>query len=145
MSEVVGVPFVDEVSALLEQARQQEPLELLPEEEARMRTSARVLSERQAAGERIYGVTQGFGPLVTFEASPSGHEQGMNLLAHLGTSQGPALSPEVSQLLFWLRPHGGLRGRTVPEALEAGEQARVLELARAWVDERTGSDGAAPA
>lgn len=52
---------------------------------------------------------------------------------------------DSEQLLFWLRPHGGLRGRTVPEALEAGEQARVLELARAWVDERMGGDGAAPA
>ena len=69
MSEVPGVSFVDEVSVLLEEVRQQRVLELLSEEEARMRASVQTLSERHAAGERIYGVTQGFGPLVTFEAS----------------------------------------------------------------------------
>jgi len=126
MSEVVGVSFVDDVSVLLEQVRQEETLELLPEEEARMRTSAQILLEQHAAGERIYGVTQGFGPLVTFEASASGHEQGMNLLAHLGTSQGPALSPDVTRLLFWLRLQGLRRGYS------AVEPAIWRRFAEAW-------------
>jgi histidine ammonia-lyase len=126
MSEVVGVSFVDDISGLLDHVQQQRTLELLPEEEALMRTSAEILSERHAAGERIYGVTQGFGPLVTFEASASGHEQGMNLLAHLGTSQGPALSPEVTRLLFWLRLQGLRRGYSAvaPEIWR--------QLAEAW-------------
>lgn len=126
MSEVVGVSLVDEVFGLLEEARQPRVLELLPEEEARMRTSVQTLSERHAAGERIYGVTQGFGPLVTFEASSSGHEQGMNLLAHLGTSQGPALAPEVTRLVFWLRLQGLRHGYS------AVEPAVWRRLAEAW-------------
>lgn len=48
-----------------------------------------------------------------------------------------ALDP-AEQLIFWMRTHGGLVGRTVSEALEAGELGRVLELARSWVEERVG-------
>ncbi|KFE67587.1 aromatic amino acid ammonia-lyase [Hyalangium minutum] len=126
MAEVMGKSFVDEVSLLLEQVQQERALDLLQEEQARMRVSVQILSERHAAGERIYGVTQGFGPLVTYEASSSGHEQGMNLLAHLGTSQGPALSPDVTRLLFWLRLQGLRRGYS------AVEPAIWRRLAEAW-------------
>ncbi|WP_224366066.1 aromatic amino acid ammonia-lyase [Hyalangium versicolor] len=126
MAEELGLPFVDGVSALVEYVQRQVSLELYPEEEARMQASARVLSERQAAGERIYGVTHGFGPLVVFEAHASGREQGMNLLAHLGTSQGEPLSPEVTRLLFWLRLEGLRRGHS------AVEPGLWRQLAEAW-------------
>ena len=41
----------------------------------------------------------------------------------------------ASMLVFWLRPHGGLGGRTVSEAIEARQLERVVELARAWAEE----------
>jgi histidine ammonia-lyase len=122
----VGLSFEDEVSALLNQVRRETALELRPEEEALMQVSTRVLSERQAAGERIYGVNQGFGPLVVYDTQASGHEQGMNLLAHLGTSQGQPLSPDVTRLLFWLRLEGLRRGHS------AVEPALWRRLATAW-------------
>lgn len=48
------------------------------------------------------------------------------------------------QLIFWLRPHGGLQGRNVAQMLEQGSLARVLEVARAWADERA-DDADSPA
>jgi hypothetical protein len=39
------------------------------------------------------------------------------------------------QLVFWLRTHGALAGKTVPQALARGQLRRVLHLARAWADE----------
>jgi histidine ammonia-lyase len=125
-SETAGPPFVDEVSELLEQVRRTAVLELRPDDEERMRTSARLLVERKAAGEPIYGVTHGFGPLVTFEARASESELGMNLIAHLGTSQGPLLSPEVIHLLLWLRLESMRKGHS------AVEPAVWRRLAEAW-------------
>lgn len=39
------------------------------------------------------------------------------------------------QLIFWMRRHGGLGGKTVSEALHDDQIERVLELAKAWADE----------
>ncbi len=41
------------------------------------------------------------------------------------------------KLIFWLRTHGALAGKTVPEALAAGKLNRVLQLAQAWADEHS--------
>jgi hypothetical protein len=41
------------------------------------------------------------------------------------------------KLIFWLRTHGALAGKTVPEALAAGKLHRVLQLAQAWADEHS--------
>lgn len=41
----------------------------------------------------------------------------------------------ASMLVFWMRTHGGLGGRTVSEAVEARQLDRVVELARAWAEE----------
>ena len=41
----------------------------------------------------------------------------------------------ASMLVFWMRTHGGLGGRTVSEAIEAQQLDRVVELARAWAEE----------
>jgi hypothetical protein len=49
------------------------------------------------------------------------------------------------QLIFWLRPHGGLAGLTVSAALENRELDRVCELASDWASERTGVDADAAA
>jgi hypothetical protein len=51
------------------------------------------------------------------------------------------LSPS-EKLTFWLREHGGLPGKTPVAAIHDGQLARVVQLARAWADERmdSGSD-----
>lgn len=38
----------------------------------------------------------------------------------------------ASKLIFVLRKHGGLAGRTIAEAIGAGRLERVLDLARDW-------------
>ncbi|WBB77011.1 aromatic amino acid ammonia-lyase [Micromonospora sp. WMMD1128] len=69
---------------------------------ARMESSAATIDKHLAAGEPIYGLTQGFGPLVLY-AAESEMEQGTSLISHLGTGQGQPLAPEVSRLVLWLR------------------------------------------
>jgi hypothetical protein len=56
------------------------------------------------------------------------------------------LSPS-EKLTFWLREHGGLQGRCPVAAIHDGQLARVVQLARAWADERmdSGSDSAGDA
>ena len=47
------------------------------------------------------------------------------------------------KLMFWLREHGALAGKSVAAALEAGTAlAKVERLAAAWVRERGASPGA---
>lgn len=67
-----------------------------------MESSAATIAAYLEAGESIYGLTQGFGPLVLY-AADSEMEQGASLISHLGTGQGQPLSPEVSRLVLWLR------------------------------------------
>ncbi|SDH06771.1 histidine ammonia-lyase [Sinosporangium album] len=74
-----------------------------PEEAAAMRVSAAGLAEALAAKDPVYGVTQGFGPLVVYEAADSPVEQGGGLISHLGSGQGRPLPPEASRLAVWLR------------------------------------------
>lgn len=48
---------------------------------------------------------------------------------------------DIEKLLFWLRDHWALRGRSVAAALEAGTPtARVTALAKAWARERTDAE-----
>ncbi|MET0233716.1 MAG: aromatic amino acid ammonia-lyase [Kibdelosporangium sp.] len=72
------------------------------EDTARMAASARTIKDHLDAGQPIYGLTRGFGPLVTYGAE-SELEQGSSLISHLGTGQGEPLSPEVCRLILWLR------------------------------------------
>jgi hypothetical protein len=47
------------------------------------------------------------------------------------------------KLMFWLREHGALAGKSVAAALEAGTAlAKVERLAEAWARERGASHGA---
>ncbi|MBB5958528.1 histidine ammonia-lyase [Saccharothrix tamanrassetensis] len=72
------------------------------EDIVRMDASARTIEEYLKADKPIYGLTQGFGPLVLYGAD-SELEQGGSLISHLGTGQGAPLAPEVSRLILWLR------------------------------------------
>jgi histidine ammonia-lyase len=76
---------------------------------ARMRASADTVARHLAADEPIYGLTQGFGPLVLYGAE-SELEQGSSLISHLGTGQGRPLAPEVTRLVLWLRLTSMRRG-----------------------------------
>lgn len=77
----------------------------------RMHACARTVDRELAAGRPVYGLTQGFGPLVTFEAE-SETEQGASLIAHLGTAQGEPLPPQVCRLVVWLRLNSMRKGRS---------------------------------
>lgn len=76
---------------------------------ARMEASGTMVGEHLASGRPIYGLTQGFGPLVTYDAE-SEMEQGSSLISHLGSGQGSPLSPEVSRLVLWLRLNSMRKG-----------------------------------
>ncbi|MEU4806662.1 aromatic amino acid ammonia-lyase [Actinosynnema sp. NPDC023587] len=80
-----------------------------PDDIAAMERSAATIARRLDADEPIYGLTQGFGPLVWFEAE-SELEQGRSLIAHLATAQGRPLSPEVCRLVVWLRLNSMRKG-----------------------------------
>ncbi|WP_040918878.1 HAL/PAL/TAL family ammonia-lyase [Saccharomonospora glauca] len=82
---------------------------LSDEEVARMRACAATVAKELAADKPIYGLTQGFGPLVLFEAE-SELEQGDSLISHLGTAQGESLPPEVCRLVVWLRLNSMRKG-----------------------------------
>jgi histidine ammonia-lyase len=74
-----------------------------------MAASAATVDKYLAADEPIYGLTQGFGPLVLYSAD-SELEQGASLISHLGTAQGRPLSPEVGRLVLWLRLNSMRKG-----------------------------------
>ncbi|WP_051871833.1 HAL/PAL/TAL family ammonia-lyase [Streptomyces sclerotialus] len=76
---------------------------------ARMRESGATVDRYLADGKPVYGLTQGFGPLVTYSAT-SEMEQGSSLISHLGTAQGRPLAPEASRLVFWLRLNSMRKG-----------------------------------
>jgi hypothetical protein len=42
----------------------------------------------------------------------------------------------AEQLIFWLRAHGGLSGRTIAQTLEAGDLTRAVSVAAGWAEER---------
>lgn len=76
---------------------------------ARMRACAVTVAKQLAADKPVYGLTQGFGPLVLFEAD-SELEQGDSLISHLGSAQGDPLPPQVCRLVVWLRLNSMRKG-----------------------------------
>ncbi|MEV6819908.1 aromatic amino acid ammonia-lyase [Nocardiopsis dassonvillei] len=91
-----------------------------PRDAERMRAGVDTLNKALAEGRPVYGVTQGYGPLVDFAASESVVEQGTGLISHLGTAQGEPLPPDVSRLVVWLRLRSMLQGYSavLPERWE---------------------------
>lgn len=92
------------------QAAQVGALPLEAEDEARMEGSEAEFDARLRAGDDVYGVTHGFGPLVRFAADRSDDAQGLNLIHHLAVGQEPVLPPEPTKVLLWLRLNGMRRG-----------------------------------
>jgi histidine ammonia-lyase len=75
-----------------------------------MEASEAELDARLNAGDDVYGVTRGFGPLVGFAADRDDDAQGLNLVHHLAVGQDPVLAPEPTKVLLWLRLNGMRRG-----------------------------------
>ncbi|QFU89731.1 aromatic amino acid ammonia-lyase [Amycolatopsis sp. YIM 10] len=97
------------------------------EDIARMQASAATVAKALAADQPVYGLTQGFGPLVLFEAE-SELEQGDSLISHLGSGQGEPLPPEACRLVVWLRLNSMRKGYS------AVSPEFWLRLARLWND-----------
>lgn len=85
-------------------------LALGPDDVARMEASRAELEARLEAGDDVYGITSGFGPLVDFSADTEDGAQGLNLIHHLAVGQDPVLAPEATKVLMWLRLNGMRRG-----------------------------------
>jgi histidine ammonia-lyase len=85
-------------------------LELALSERLQMEQSVVVLNEAVRQGRKIYGVTQGFGPLVTYDANANGDEQGLRLISHLAAGQGEPLAPDTTRFMLWLRLNGMKQG-----------------------------------
>lgn len=98
------------VAALLAAAGWQATLTLVNEEREQMEESVRTLSHALSLGGKVYGVTQGFGPLVAYKAEGASQAQGLGLIAHLAVGQGECLSPDVTRFMLWLRLSGMKRG-----------------------------------
>ncbi len=91
---------------LLDAAGWEARLELNALDYRRMNESVEVLERAIGEGRKIYGVTQGFGPLVGYRANTNADDQGLGLISHLGAGQGEPLSPDVTRFMLWLRLTG---------------------------------------
>src|SRR5271169_2609166 len=69
----------------------------------RVARCARFVKEHADAGNAIYGLSTGFGPLVSFGASVDAGAQGSGLLNHLRTGQGEMLAPPVARAMLLAR------------------------------------------
>jgi histidine ammonia-lyase len=98
------------IAALITAASWEATLALSDTERWKMEASVHTLSQALSEGRKVYGVTQGFGPLVVYDADDSSTAQGLGLIAHLAVGQGPPLSPEVTRLMLWLRLSGMKQG-----------------------------------
>ncbi|HEX2916145.1 MAG TPA: aromatic amino acid ammonia-lyase [Chloroflexia bacterium] len=98
------------LGALLAESDWHSQLSLSELDYRRMAESVETLQHAIARGQKVYGVTQGFGPLVKYEASASREDQGLGLISHLASGQGEALLPQVTRYMLWLRLKGMTRG-----------------------------------
>ncbi len=114
------------ISQLISRTGWDATLTLSSEERTLMEKSTATLNRKVAAGERVYGVTQGFGPLVRYQADSSSQTQGLGLISHLATGQGEPITPEVTRYMLWLRLSGMKQGHS------AVDPDFWLKLAALW-------------
>jgi histidine ammonia-lyase len=98
------------IAALITASSWEARLALSDQERRQMEESVHTLSHALSEGRKVYGVTQGFGPLVVYNADDSSTAQGLGLISHLAVGQGAPLSPEVTRLMLWLRLSGMKHG-----------------------------------
>ncbi len=100
----------------------EEPLALAFSPAARTRVArcAQFVGEYQAQGNAIYGLSTGFGPLLSFKASSDANAQGAGLLNHLRAGQGELLAPAVTRAMLLARVWSLAQGHS-------GASVEVLE------------------
>lgn len=119
-----------------------ERLKLTADDLTRMTRSVEVLDRWLTAGRDVYGVTRGFGPLVSFPGAPDPHEQGLGLVAHLCAGQGRPMSPTAARLLVWLRLQSMRLGWS---AVPVDTWQALAGLVRAGVDPVVPTEGSVSA
>ena len=82
-----------------------------------------------ASGKAIYGLSTGFGPLVTHAASPDAETHGIGLLNHLRAGQGDVLAPHVARAMLLARAWTLGKGHS-------GVSAEVLDVLAAALGTR---------
>jgi histidine ammonia-lyase len=82
-----------------------QPLRLTLSEDARTAVArcADFVRIHRASGKAIYGLSTGFGPLVTHAASSDPETHGIGLLNHLRAGQGEVLAPRVARAMLLAR------------------------------------------
>ena len=77
-------------------------------------------AELVTAGNPVYGVHRGFGPLAAYPAEPDPARRAAGLVDHLTAGQGAPLPPGVTRLMVWLRLRNMALGHSgVPPAIWA--------------------------
>src|SRR3954464_5977847 len=134
-----GHVTADEVTAIGHGAA----IELDPAALERVAANRAVLEELIRSDTQIYGITTGFGALVSARVAPELHRGlQLNLLRSHAAGTGEELGPEVVRAAIAIRPHTPLRGHS-------GIRPLVLERAALLLNEgfvpcvpRSGSLGA---
>ena len=90
-----------------------------------LRTARTALDQVRDAGEPVYGVTTGFGPLHEYAADDGGPtDHGQGLLAHLATGTGALADPAVvrammiARLQALVQGHSAIRPSTITSVLD---------------------------
>jgi tyrosine ammonia-lyase len=104
----------------LEDAAQPLALSFSPSTRARVARCAHFVAEHHAQGNTIYGLSTGFGPLLSFKASSDATAQGVGLLNHLRSGQGEFLAPAVTRAMLLARVWSLAQGHS-------GASVEVLE------------------
>ena len=119
------------------------PLALGPQAIARARRGAQAMREQLQRGERVYGVTTGFGPLASTHLDASrGLELQRHLIHHLSAGVGPPLDEEATRAIMVARASALMRGFSGVDEAAASALAAWLERGLTPVVPSLGSVGA---
>ena len=119
------------------------PVAVDPAAEARVAANRAVLEGIVAHGTPIYGITTGFGALVTERVAPEFHRRlQVNLLRSHACGTGEPLGSDVVRGAMAVRLNGLLRGHSGVRPVVLGRVAALLNCGWVPVVPRTGSLGA---
>jgi tyrosine ammonia-lyase len=126
----------------LEEAAHPVVLSLTASARERVDRCAQFVKEHLAKGNAIYGLSTGFGPLVSFKASADAVEQGMGLLNHLRSGQGETLAPRISRAMLLARAWSLAQGHSGVSVAVLDALSAVLAIPWAPAVPEWGSVGA---
>ncbi|MGO9767534.1 MAG: HAL/PAL/TAL family ammonia-lyase [Myxococcaceae bacterium] len=126
----------------LETAEQPLLLTFSPSCRTRVERCAQFVTEQCDAGHPIYGMSTGFGPLVSFQASPDATEHGMGLLNHLRSGQGGMLAPSLARAMLLARAWSLAQGHSGVSVEVLDALSAVLAISWAPAVPELGSVGA---